>query len=184
LTCHGEWHILSGMYCPHCGAQNAQETKFCRGCGEDLRLVSRAVTKSLPLVIAEKVDAAIDRGRGGWHSYQLFRREHRKAYGQMLMSACSLFVVVWTLMLGHGSVSFAGGFLLVMTLALLFTSAHDIWTKRRQANQASDPEELPSAFGTKELPAPRDAPAASVTETTTRRLKVKVSRGKAEDDLS
>jgi hypothetical protein len=171
------------MYCPHCGAQNAQETKFCRGCGEDLRLVSRAVTKSLPLVIAERVDAAIDRGRGGWHSYQLFRKEHRKAYGQILMAACSLFVIVWTLMLGHGSVSFASGFLLVMTLSMLFTSAHDIWAKRRQANHPSDPREIPSAVETRELLAPRDAPAAgSVTETTTRRLKV--SRGRTKDELS
>ncbi|HEY0375660.1 MAG TPA: zinc-ribbon domain-containing protein [Pyrinomonadaceae bacterium] len=172
------------MYCPHCGAQNAQETKFCRGCGEDLRLVSRAVTKSLPLVIAERVDAAIDRGRGGWHSYQLFRKEHRKAYGQIMLAASSLFVIVWTLMLGHGSVSFASGFLLVVILSMLLSSAHDIWAKRRQAGQASDPKEIPSAFGTKELPAPRDAPGASVTETTTRRLKVKLSRERTEDDLS
>src|SRR5215212_944674 len=117
--------MLTTMYCPHCGAQNAQSTKFCRGCGEDLRLVSQAVTKSLPLVIAQKVDEAIDRGRGGWQSYQLFRREHRKAYGQLLMALSSLFAVVWILMLGHGSVSFASGFLLVMTLALLATSVHD-----------------------------------------------------------
>src|SRR4051812_22394477 len=114
--------MLITMYCPHCGTQNAQETKFCRGCGEDLRLVSQAVTKSLPLIIAHRVDEAIDRGRGGWQSYQLFRKEHRKAFGQILMGLCSLFVVVWMLMLGHGNVSFASGFLLVMSVALLLTS--------------------------------------------------------------
>src|SRR3954463_9806370 len=113
--------MLNSMYCPHCGAQNAQETKFCRGWGEALRLVSKAVTKSLPLIIAHRVDAAIDRGRGGWQSYQLFRKEHRKAYGQILMGLSSLFIIICILMLGHGSVSFAGGFLLVMTVALLLT---------------------------------------------------------------
>ena len=175
--------MLNGMYCPHCGAQNVQTTKFCRGCGEDLRLVSQAVTKSLPLVIAQKVDAALDKGRGGWQSYQLFRKEHRKAYGQVLMSLSSLFAVVWVLMLGHGSVSFASGFLLVMTLALLVTSVHDIWMKKRQDRPEDLPEELSSPFGTKELSAPHEAPAASITEPTTRKLKVEARRKTRENDL-
>src|ERR1044071_5945938 len=98
------------MYCPHCGVQNSSDTRFCRGCGEDLKLVSQAVTKSLPLVIAQRVDEAIDRGRGGWQSYQLFRKEHRKAFSQVLMALSSLFAIVWILLLGHGAVSFAGGF--------------------------------------------------------------------------
>lgn len=173
--------MLITMYCPHCGAQNAQETKFCRGCGEDLRLVSQAVTKSLPLVIAHRVDEAIDRGRGGWRSYQLFRREHRKAFGQIMMSLSSLFVIVWILMLRHGSVSFASGFLLVMSVALLFTSVHDLWDKKRQGRQLREPEELPSSLSTKELPASYDVPAASVTESTTRRLKVEARRETQED---
>jgi hypothetical protein len=164
--------MLNGMYCPHCGTQNTQETKFCRGCGEDLRLVSQAVTKSLPLVIAHRVDDAIDRGREGWQNYQLFRKEHRRAYGQVLMGLSSLFVVIWILMLGHGSASFAGGFLLVMTLALIFSSLHDIWTKRRQGRHAQGPGEITSSFSTRELPEPQEPPVASVTETTTRELKV------------
>ena len=176
--------MLNSMYCPHCGTQNIQETKFCRSCGEDLRLVSQAVTKSLPLVIAHRVDEAIDKGRGGWQSYQLFRREHRKAYAQFLMGLSSLFAIVWILMLGHGSVSFASGFLLVMTLALIFTSLHDIWTKKRQGNRTPETKELPPSLSTKELAAPFDAtPASSVTEPTTRRLKVEASRKMKEDDL-
>jgi hypothetical protein len=164
--------MLKGMYCPHCGVQNAQETKFCRGCGEDLRLVSQAVTKSLPLVIAHRVDEALDRGRGGWQTYQLFRKEHRRAYGQILMGLSSLFVIVWILMLGHGSVSFASGFLLVITLALLFSSVQDIWVKKRQGQHTQEPEEMPSSFSTQELLEPQEEPVASVTEPTTKRLKV------------
>ena len=159
------------MYCPHCGAQNAQDTKFCRGCGEDLRLVSQAVTKSLPLVIAHRVDEAIDRGRGGWRSYQLFRKEHRRSFAQVLMSLSSLFVVVWMLMLGHGNVAFAAGFLLVMSLTLLIAGAQDIWTKKRGDKQTPGPAGLPGSFGTKELPPSHETLAASVTESTTRRLK-------------
>jgi hypothetical protein len=89
------------------------------------------------------------------------------------MSLSSLFIIVWMLMLGHGSAAFAGGFLLVMSTALLFTSLHDILTKKRQGREAREPEEIASSFSTKELSAPRDEPVASVTETTTKELKVK-----------
>lgn len=173
--------MLNSMYCPHCGVQNAQETRFCRGCGEDLRLISQAITRSLPLIIARRVDEAIDRGRGGWRSYQLFRAENRRAFGQTMMGLSSLFIIVWMLMLGHGSVSFASGFLLVMTVTLLLTSVHDLWAKKRRGRETKEPDELPSSFSTKELPAPHDIPAPSVTEPTTRKLKVEAGRGKQED---
>jgi hypothetical protein len=176
--------MLINMYCPHCGTQNIQETKFCRGCGEDLRLVAQAVTRSLPLVIAHRVDEAIDRGRGGWRSYQMFRAENRKAFSQILMGLSSLFIIVWMLMLGHGSVSFASGFLLVMSVSILLTSVHDIWDKKRQRRQTHEQEELPSSFNTKELPAFHEAPASSVTESTTRKLKVEASRKTREDKFS
>jgi zinc-ribbon domain len=176
--------MLSIMYCPHCGVQNAQETKFCRGCGEDLRLVSQAVTRSLPLIIAHRVDEAIERGRGGWRSYQLFRAEHRKAFGQILMGLSSLFIIVWMLMLGHGNVSFASGFLLVMTLTLLLTSLHELWAKKRRGGQAHETEELPSSFRTKELPASHEVPAPSVTESTTRRLKVEARREARDEEIN
>ena len=174
--------MLIAMYCPHCGLQNIQETKFCRGCGEDLRLVSQAVTKSLPLVIAQRVDEAFDRGRGGWRSYQLVRAEHRKVTVQILMGLSALFVIVWMLMLGHGDVSFAGGFLLVMTVSLLFTSIHELWTRKRKGLQTPKLNELPSSFNTKELLASHEMPAASVTESTTRSLKVEARRDTSGDD--
>ncbi len=38
------------MYCPYCGAKAADETKYCRACGQSLSLVSQAMTmKSLPV---------------------------------------------------------------------------------------------------------------------------------------
>jgi hypothetical protein len=172
--------MLIIMYCPHCGVQNAQDTKFCRGCGEDLRLVSQAVTKSLPLVIAHKVDEAIDRGRGGWRSYQLFRAENRRPLSQFLMALCSLFIVVWTLMLGHGSVAFASGFLLVMSLSLFFTTLQELLTRRRRRQQAALADALPASFSTKELTG-REPIGASVTELTTRKLKVEAGRKSPQD---
>jgi len=176
--------MLACMYCPHCGVQNAQETRFCRGCGEDLKLVSQAITRSLPLIIANRVDEAIDRGKGGWRSYQLFRAEHRKAFTQILMGLSSLFVIVWILMLGHSSVSFASGFLLVMTISLLITSFHELWARRRRSQQTPATRELPSSFSTKELPVSHEAAPASVTEATTRGLKVEARRDRRPDDLN
>ncbi|HEY6232434.1 MAG TPA: zinc ribbon domain-containing protein [Pyrinomonadaceae bacterium] len=172
------------MYCPHCGAQNAGETKFCRSCGEDLRLVAQAVTKSLPLVIAHRVDEAIDRGRGGWRTYQLFRKEHRAAFSQTLMGLAALFVIVWMLMLGHGSVSFASGFLLVMVLAIIITSVHALLTRKRTAPSNQEGSELPSTLNTRELLTAQEIPAASVTESTTRRLKTEANRSTREDTLN
>ena len=168
------------MYCPHCGVQNPEATKFCRGCGEDLRLVSQAVTKSLPLVIAQRVDNAIDRGRGGWRSYQMFRAENRRPYAQAMMGLSSLFVVVWMLMLGHGDVSFAGGFLLVMSATLLLTSLYELWTRKRRGRK-SEPDQLHSASTTRELEPYREMPEDSITESTTRRLKVNSARRRRED---
>jgi hypothetical protein len=36
------------MYCPNCGSQNAEGTKFCRTCGANLSLVPQALTGQLP----------------------------------------------------------------------------------------------------------------------------------------
>jgi hypothetical protein len=159
------------MYCPHCGTQNLPETKYCRSCGQDLRLVAQAITKSLPLLIAQRVDDAIDRGRGGWRSYQLFRAENRRPYAQALMGLSALFVVVWMLMLGHGSVSFAGGFLLVMTASLLLTSVRELWTGNARKREL---DELSNTLNTKELIEDKGEPATSVTESTTRALDSRV----------
>ncbi|HKP47380.1 MAG TPA: hypothetical protein VJT50_12340 [Pyrinomonadaceae bacterium] len=127
-------------------------------------------------MIAQRVDEAIDRGRGGWRTYQMFRAENRKALSQTMFASAALFVVVWMLLMGHGSVAFAGGFLLVMTIALFVTSLHELITRRRRARQIDATTELPAAFTTKELLESRETldqqtPAGSVTESTTRRLK-------------
>jgi hypothetical protein len=36
------------MYCPKCGAQNIEDAQYCRGCGENISLVSQAMTGHLP----------------------------------------------------------------------------------------------------------------------------------------
>jgi hypothetical protein len=99
------------------------------------------------------------------------------------MALSSLFIVVWMLMLGHGSVSFASGFLLVMSVSILLTSVHELWSEKRQGRQTRETEELPSSLSTKELPASKGMPVQSVTESTTRELNVQARRNKREDEL-
>ena len=40
------------MYCPQCGAQNTDDTKFCRACGTNLGVVSLALSNPNQLVAA------------------------------------------------------------------------------------------------------------------------------------
>jgi hypothetical protein len=49
------------MYCPKCGIQNSDETRFCRGCGENLKVISQAMSRRLPVILASKMDAYLER---------------------------------------------------------------------------------------------------------------------------
>lgn len=46
------------MYCPKCGVQNIEDAQYCRGCGENISLVSQAMTGQLPEKRAVGYDAA------------------------------------------------------------------------------------------------------------------------------
>ena len=87
------------------------------------------------------------------------------------MGLSALFVVVWMLMLGHGSVSFASGFLLVMTASLLLTSVRELLARNRSKRGL---DELSNSVNTKELIEDKNVPSTSVTESTTRGLESRV----------
>ena len=52
------------MFCPKCGLQNADDTKFCRGCGTDLSSVLAVVEGKLPEMpaLSEKYAELYSRG--------------------------------------------------------------------------------------------------------------------------
>jgi hypothetical protein len=58
------------MFCPRCGAQNADDAKFCRACGTDISLVPQAVTGQLAERLADDED--------DWHSRRRRRRDRDK----------------------------------------------------------------------------------------------------------
>ena len=56
------------MYCPKCGSQNVDRSKFCRGCGADLEVVTAALEGKKPkssTSLAEKAIALNSRGIRG-----------------------------------------------------------------------------------------------------------------------
>ena len=55
------------MFCPKCGSQNSDETKYCRGCGADLAAVISAIARRRPdvMVLAEKHIDLYSRGLRG-----------------------------------------------------------------------------------------------------------------------
>jgi len=48
------------MYCPKCGTENPEANKFCRACRENLKVVSQAMKRRLPVVLASKFDQMLD----------------------------------------------------------------------------------------------------------------------------
>jgi predicted RNA-binding Zn-ribbon protein involved in translation (DUF1610 family) len=49
-----------GLYCPKCGASNSEKVKYCRRCGENLKILSQTMAWHLPVVLASKLDEVVE----------------------------------------------------------------------------------------------------------------------------
>src|SRR5215471_10481024 len=136
------------MFCPTCGVENNQQNaRFCRACGADLQAVSRALSRSLPVKIANSVDAYLE------NRYQQNLRS-----GVVNLAA---FIALLSVGLGHlyfGWIK-AGAFMLGLSALSLFFGAWDIWIYRRNLPPSTRQSLSATAAPTNELlPAEPDAP--------------------------
>jgi hypothetical protein len=168
------------MFCPKCGAQSSEESSFCRGCGEDLSLVSQALGKNPSLLIAHKLDRAVRKNP----TLQLawLKDQKRRAAGELLSGAFTLFALIWFILLGRGNPEFAYGVIAAIACYLI---ALGIWDFRgaSKSSEAASAEGTPGALrgpsAPKELASPVTSeilPATSITESTTRNLKEPIRR--------
>jgi zinc-ribbon domain len=151
----------NSMYCPACGTENSgDDRRFCRSCGTDLRAVSQALSKSLPVKLASTLD-----------SYLENRFQRNFMNGVLNLIAFFALLVAGTVNLISGFAVF-GGLLLGLGLLALILGIWDIWIYRRNLPPVARSKPLEATPTTKELTESRIelAPPASVAESTTRKL--------------
>jgi zinc-ribbon domain len=177
------------MYCPGCGTENGETASFCRACGADLRLTSRAVARSIGWreFLATKLDERLS---------SRYAQSARDAGPNIFIGILSVMLGVWYLLTGEGGFFFW----LLVTLGAIFgigVGVYDGIIYRRSTRgfprdedrlpgdlsiyksaPPRPPRELTAARTTNEIAPPLPAPhaprehaaPASVTESTTRHL--------------
>jgi hypothetical protein len=174
------------MYCPRCGTENpTEDVKFCRACGEDLRLTSQALARRIgwAAFLNNRLDNMLE-GRYGLSA--------RDGGINIFIGLAGLMLAVYYMLTGQGSLIFW----VVVSLSLLLgvgVGVYDVVIYRRSVRGfPRDVDRVPgdlSIFkgGAKTLPDPaHDAGARtnemappgpraalappSVTENTTRHL--------------
>ena len=156
------------MYCPNCGSENNDDTRFCRGCGENLKAVLQLMTRRLPVIIASKVDAYLERKN------ERFRRDSIIA---AVVGFLWLLYGLRSLVTGVGAIAkvpiVLGCFFLLWAvwerMVYKHSLATDSWMEKTRAPWTT--EEL-----TRDDAAQIVEPPASITEFTTRHLDATVSQ--------
>ena len=154
------------MYCPSCGTENldAEQTRFCRSCGADLRVVSRAMSKSLPVQLASSIDAYLE------NRYQQNLRN-----GVLNVIAFFFLVIVGAGYLFSGWTWF-GILMLVLSVIAIVSGVWDIWIYKRNLPSIARKIGISSPVKRTEELLPPVNGIASVTESTTRHLEVRERR--------
>lgn len=158
------------MFCPKCGRRNEDEHKYCRDCGENLKLLSKAMERRWRKWLNRALDPYIrNQNRKLAESARSFRR---LIWIWLGLIAASLIRGLadgdknwWAMPLVWLSMLLIGFWDYVAYRRLSTSGSND---NKRQAKSAATPDsaaELHSAPTTNEL-----APPFSVTEPTTRRL--------------
>jgi hypothetical protein len=172
------------MYCPKCATQNADDARFCRGCGTDISLVPQAVTGTL----AERL-AAVEETREGLHRRRGGRPPSiERAVKSIFMGLAFVLIAFAIVMRMPGG--FTWGYWLLLPAAAMLSKGVGMYLRlqeerKRLAPPAHNPAytAVPPRRPASVLP-PRDTgemiPPPSVTEATTRHLGVPVERERGE----
>jgi hypothetical protein len=159
------------MYCPKCGESNSEETKFCRTCGENLKVVAQAMMGRLPVILASKLDAYIERRN---------ERLRRDGIGSAVFGVCFVLLGVSELTKGTGIFGTAG-ILLLFAFFMFLVSIWDMMAYERSLNPKSRMSDSLSILPDNEIaphhPSRLESPP-SVTESTTRTLLADAKRQK------
>ena len=149
------------MYCPKCGIQDNDDTKFCRGCGQNLKVVSQAISRRLPVILASKVDAYLERKN---------ERLRRDSIIGAVAGCLWLLYGLRTLVTGAGTMA---RFPIVLGCLILLWALWEHMVYKHSLSRDSEREKLRGA-STDELSrgdaAQVGEPYASVTEFTTEHL--------------
>jgi hypothetical protein len=137
-------------------------TNSCRVCGADLRAVSRALSNSLPVKLANTVDAYLEN-----------RYQQNLRTGVINLIA---FVALLAVVLGHLAFGWTklAVFMLGLSALSLFFGSWDIWIYRRNLPKVAGQSMLRSSPDTTEISEPqsKSMPPLSIAEPTTRKLEV------------
>ena len=153
------------MYCPACGTENSgEDRRFCCTCDTDLRVVSHALSKSLPVKIGSTLDVYLQ------------NRSQRNFKSGVL----NLIAFITLLLAGAYNFSwgftFVGSFLFGLGILSLVLGIWDVWIYRHNLPSVAKPKQLERTPTTKELTAPHTdlTPPVGVTEPTTQKPVAKI----------
>ena|SRR6266850_1945283 len=152
------------MYCPKCGLQNSDDLKFCRGCGENLKVISQAMTRRLPAFLVRKMDAYIERKNQGLR---------RQSIGNAALGSMFMFLGLYEV-IGTGASWASKWFYIAYGCFMLFLGLWDHMVFKRSLSTEVRIVKMGGPATTNELP-PYDAaqiaePPAGITESTTKQL--------------
>jgi len=149
------------MYCPKCGIQNNDETRFCRSCGENLKVISQAMSRRLPVMLASKMDSYLERKNSRIRRDSLY-----SIFSGSIFTISGLYLAFTT---GDWARYFV--FVVIGCIALVWGLWDHMVYKRSQSLDVRVLRGPPTAD---ELSPPDTAqlvePIASITESTTQRL--------------
>src|SRR5437016_10494481 len=134
------------MYCPKCGIQDSDDVKFCRGCRENLKVISQAMKRRLPAFLVRKMGAYIESKNRGLR---------RQSIGNAVVGSMSIFLGLYDV-IGSGASWASEWFFVAYGCFMLFLGLWDHLVFKRSLSTEVRIVKMGGASATNELP-PYDA---------------------------